>query len=106
MRAPRLADRLGRYGLTLRASAVAARNMGGGTTGYPVRNHPESIHVLRRRRLRRAAWLGLSACVGLTGCLSQELVKSVVAENIALSVTTLIQPLIDNGLDRLLGLGT
>ena len=72
-----------------------------------MRNHPESIHVLFRRGLRRAAWLGLSACAGLTGCLSQELVKSVVAENIALSVTVFIQPLIDNGLDSLLlGLGT
>lgn len=81
--------------------------MGGGAAGYSVRNHPESIHVLRRRGLRRAAWLGMSACAGLTGCLSQDLVKSVVAENIALSVTALIQPLIDNGLDRLLpGLGT
>ena len=81
--------------------------MGGGAAGCPVRNRPESINVVRRRGLRRAAWLGLSACAGLTGCLSQELVKSVVAENIALSVTTLIQPLINNGLDSLLpGLGT
>ena len=49
----------------------------------------------------------MSACAGLTGCLSQERVQSVVAENIALSVTALIQPLIDNGLDSLLlGLGT
>ena len=72
-----------------------------------MQNHPESINVLRRHGLRRAAWFGLSACAGLTGCISQELVKSVVAENIALSVTALIQPLIDNGLDSLLlGLGT
>jgi hypothetical protein len=75
--------------------------------GFLVRNNREFMIVLRRRGLRRAAWLGLGACAGLTGCLSQELVKSVVAENIALSVTALIQPLIENGLDSLLlGLGT
>ena len=85
----------------------AARNTGSGGVIFSVLNHSEFISVFRRRGLHRAAWLGLSACAGLTGCLSQELVKSVVAENIALSVTALIQPLIDNGLDRLLlGLGT
>ena len=68
-----------------------------------MRGHPlRSRHVTRdsmflRRRsavLRAVRWFALGGCAGLTGCVSDELVKVVLAQNIALTAAGFVQTLL------------
>ncbi len=64
---------------------------------------------MRRWRglVRTGEWLGMCGCVGLTGCLTEELVKSVIAENIALSAASAVQAVVNAVLNPLFtGLAT
>ena len=58
----------------------------------------------RSHAIARALGLvGVSSCAGLTGCLSDELVKGIIAENIALTASTAVQSVVNGILAGITG---
>ena len=52
---------------------------------------------------RALGWIGPWFCVGLTGCISDELVKGIIAENIALAASSVVQSVVDGFLSGIAG---
>lgn len=52
---------------------------------------------------RALGFVGVCSCAGLTGCVSDELVKGIIAENIALTASTAVQAVVDGILGGIAG---
>ncbi len=75
--------------------------------GFPVRKNQSGLLTRAARRswavARALGFVGVCSCAGLTGCVSDELVKSIIAENIALTASTAVQSVVNGILAGITG---
>lgn len=74
---------------------------------FPVRKNQSALLARAAQRLRAVVralgFVGVCACAGLTGCVSDELVKGIIAENIALTASTAVQAVVNGILGGITG---